>query len=84
MEQINLIDLAKMIKVSAPYLSQIRHDRRKFSSKKAREISQRTGVPIEILLFASGYEIYSALAGSARNARARKKMQAKKMQEQAK
>ena len=62
MKNVTSTELARFIGVAQPFLSQVRHGVRRFSSKKALEISRLTGIPVERLLFAEGHEIYRSLA----------------------
>lgn len=56
-----MTSVAEFIGVSVTFLCEIKHGRRRFSAKKAKNISQRTGLPLEQVLFSNGAEIYRAL-----------------------
>lgn len=62
MKNVTTATLAKYIGVSQPFIVQIKQGVRRFSPKKAREISLMTGLPLERLLFAEGHEIYRSLS----------------------
>lgn len=62
MKNVTTATLAKYIGVSQPFIVQIKQGSRRFSPKKAREISLMTGLPLERLLFAEGHEIYRSLS----------------------
>lgn len=61
MATIKLNQVAKYLEVSAPFLCGVRKGNKAFSKQKARSISEKTGIPIEKMLFANGDDLYRAL-----------------------
>jgi transcriptional regulator with XRE-family HTH domain len=64
MKKITLTTIAKFSGVSIPFMWQVKNGRKRFSSQKARDISEKTGIPLEQLLFADGGKIYQSLCVS--------------------
>lgn len=62
MKTIKLVSMAKFLDISPAFLCQVKYGKRRFSSKKAKQISERTGIPLEKLLFSEGDKIYKALS----------------------
>lgn len=61
MEKITQTAVAAYIGITGAYLCDIKRGKRRFSPKKAQEISRKTGISLEQLLFADGVNIYKAL-----------------------
>lgn len=61
MKTITLTNMARFLGVSVPFLSEVAHGKKRFSSRRARNISDMTGIPLEHLLFADGDKIIHSL-----------------------
>ena len=62
MEKITLTKIAKFLNLSNSFLCEVRKGKKRFSREKSLEISRKTGIPVETVLFARGDELYAKLA----------------------
>jgi len=62
MKTITQTQVATFAGVSDVFIHEVRRGTKGFSKRKAKELSERTNVPFELLALASGEKVYQALA----------------------
>lgn len=56
--------IANYLRISCPFLSEIRSGKKSLSKKKARELSQMTGLSFEELALGNGESLYQKLVAA--------------------
>ncbi len=61
MKKIKQKDIAKYLNLSESFMCEVRKGIKGFSTKKAKIISEKTGIPFEMLMLAKGDKLYKVL-----------------------
>ena len=61
MKKIKQKDIASYLNVSDSFICEIKQGLKRFSRKKAEIISEKTGIPFEMLMLARGEKLYKVL-----------------------
>lgn len=67
MAKIKQEEIAKFIGMSTSTVSEIRRENKEFSKKKAKELSDKTGIPFETLALGTGETLYQHLVFAYQN-----------------
>ena len=61
MKKIKQKDIASYLNISTSFICEIKQGLKGFSGKKAEDISEKTGIPFEMLMLARGEKLYKVL-----------------------